>query len=463
MSNNPVDERRAKLDVLKAKGHRPFDMSISYPAPTNIDVVRGNFDASFTKEDGPEFVIVGRCALKRGHGKLSFLTITSVDGQIQVAIDQSKFASPLAQLWDWPQYEALDLGDIVAVKGRLAATQRGEITIWADTFRIVSKALTPPPDKVHGLNDPELKYRLRHVDMWTNPDTMKVFRQRSNIIRDIRMMMYDRGFDEVETPILQASAGGAIAKPFVTHHNALDIGMFLRIAPELYLKKLLIGGMNKVFEIGKNFRNEGISPRHNPEFTSMEAYEAFGNYETMMKLVEAIIVNQVKKIHGRLTDIPYKEHLLNFTPPFKRVTLQELVGNGSPEQRFQVYEDTIESTLIQPTFVMHMPASVVPLARPFDNDYPLWQGYAETFELVIGGMEIAPGYTELNDPDVQLENFQKQAKDGHVMDQEFVDAIKTGMPPAGGLGLGIDRLVAILTNQTSIRDVIAFPLLRPRE
>jgi lysyl-tRNA synthetase class 2 len=257
---------------------------------------------------------------------------------------------------------------------------------------------------------------------------------------------------------MQSSAGGAIAKPFLTHHNALNIGLYLRIAPELYLKKLLIGGMKKIFEIGKNFRNEGISTKHNPEFTSMEAYEAFGNYETMMALVQNIIVTQVQNIHGRLTDIPYGDHLLNFTPPFKRVTLQELVvGDGTPEYRHRVYEDEIEQTIIQPTFVLNMPISAVPLAKPCDQNS--WnKGYSEVFELVIGGMEIAPGYTELNDPDIQLQNFQTK---GHVMDQDFVDALKVGMPPAGGMGLGIDRLVAILTNQPSIRDVIPFPVLRP--
>lgn len=452
--SNPLEERRAKLDDLKARGHRPFDMTLQ--SPTDIDVVRKAFDPSFTKDTGPEYVIAGRVALKRGHGKLQFMTITSEDGQIQVAIDHSKFAPPIQQRWDWPHVESVDLGDIVAVKGRLAATQRGEITIWADAFRIVSKALVSPPDKVHGLHEPELRYRQRHTDMWTNPDTMKVFQQRSKIIHHVRSFMHGRDFVEVETPIMQPSPGGAIAKPFVTHHNALDIDLYLRIAPELYLKKLLIGGMKKVFEIGKNFRNEGISPKHNPEFTSMEAYEAFGNRDSMMQLVEDLIVSTVIAVHGR-SEITYKGQTINFTPPFKRVRLVELVvGDGSPEYKQQVYEDTIEPGLIQPTFVLDMPRSAVPLAKPVGN-------YAEVFELVIAGMEIAPGYTELNDPDMQLENFKAQSAEGHVMDQDFLDAMKTGMPPAGGMGLGIDRLIAILTDQPTIRDVIPFPVLRPKD
>jgi len=459
--SNLVDERRTKLDILQKEGHTPYHFPFKY-LPTNINEVRSKFDPCLTKDDGPEFLVAGRISLKRGHGKLSFLTITSEDGKIQVAIDQSKFDGPEHQKWDWPEIRALDLGDIVAVKGRLAATKLGEITIWANNLRLVSKALTPPPEKVHGLNDPELRYRQRYVDMWTDPEVMNVMRQRSHIIRHIRNYMDDQGFLEVETPILHNSPGGAIARPFTTHHNALNIEMYLRIAPELYLKKLLIGGMKKIFEIGRNFRNEGVSSRHNPEFTSLEAYEAFGNRQTMMNLVEGLIKNVVMSVHGKL-QIPYKDDVIDFGT-FRRVELRELVvGDWSPTYRQQVYEDSIESTLIQPTFVLDMPAKAMPLARHYDQ-YSDREGYAETFELVIGGMEIAPGYTELNDPDIQLKNFERQSQmsaDGHVMDQEFVDALKVGMPPAGGLGIGIDRLVAIITNQTTIRDVIAFPTMRP--
>ena len=461
-------DRRDKLDDLIAKGHNPFSPKIVGDENlnlTDINQVRTAFKATDTKETGPQFTIAGRVALKRGHGKLSFMTITSEDGEIQVAIDQSKFIpGHLTERWDWPEFQATDLGDIVVVKGRLAATQRGEITIWADRFKLAAKALTSPPDKVHGLLDPEIRYRQRHVDMWTNPDVMKVLHQRSQIISEIRRFMSNEGFSEVETPMMQPSPGGAIAQPFVTHHNSLDTDLYLRIAPELYLKKLLIGGMKKIFEIGRNFRNEGLSPRHNPEFTSMEAYEAFGNRETMMSLVEELIAQVVFAIHGKL-EIPYKEHILDFHRPFKRVTLQELVvgdwGDRTPSYRLNIYEEHHEPNIIQPTFVMNMPAFAMPLARPF-GQYEQNYGYAETFELVIGGMEIAPGYTELNDPDIQLKNLQAQASNANVLDQEFVDALKTGMPPAGGLGLGIDRLVAIVTNQPNIRDVIPFPTLRPK-
>lgn len=465
---NLIEDRRAKLDDLVAKGHQPFNAKIVGDENliiTNIDQVRKSFRETDTKETGQQFTIAGRVSLKRGHGKLSFMTITSEDGHIQVAIDESKFIPGfLTERWDWPEFQATDLGDIVVVKGRLAATQRGEITIWADRFKLAAKALTPPPDKVHGLTDPEIRYRQRHVDMWTNPDVLKVFHQRSKIIQEIRRIMSTEGFLEVETPMMQPAPGGAIAQPFVTHHNALDTDLYLRIAPELYLKKLLIGGMKKIFEIGRNFRNEGLSPKHNPEFTSMEAYEAFGNRDKMMSLVEDLISQLVFAIHGKL-EIPYKDQILDFHRPFKRVTLQELVvgdwGNRTPEYRLNIYEENYEPHIIQPTFVLNMPAFAVPLARPY-GQYEQYFGYAETFELVIGGMEIAPGYTELNDPDIQLKNLQLQASNANVLDQEFVDALKTGMPPAGGLGLGIDRLVAIITNQPNIRDVIPFPTLRPK-
>lgn len=448
---NPVEERLEKLDYLTRTGHEPFKMSVG--CPTDIDIVRNSFKSEYTKDNGPEYVIAGRVALHRGHGKLQFLTISSENGQIQVAIDASKFAGPIQQRWDWPEIERVDLGDIVAVKGRLAATQRGEITIWASEFRIVSKALTPPPDKVHGLNDPELRYRNRHVDMWTNPEVMKVFHLRSRIVKAIRDYMHGLGFNEVETPIMQPSAGGAAAKPFTTHHNALDIPLYLRIAPELYLKRLLMGGMKKVFEIGKNFRNEGVSPKHNPEFTVLEAYEAFGNRDTMMSLTEDMIRYVVREVFGKF-ELSYQGQIIDFSQPFKRVKLAELVvGDDSPEYKQKIYEGAIEPTLIQPTFVLDMPASTVPLAA--SNN-----GYAEVFELVIAGMEIAPGYTELNDPIAQQKNFSVQGG-SHIMDQDFIDAMKCGMPPAGGMGLGIDRLVAILTDQPTIREVIPFPLLKP--
>lgn len=440
-------DRRAKMDSLRAEGIDSFSLPRFTPQP--IDVVRAKFDATKNKEDGELVAVGGRVALRRGQGKLSFITLTGETGKIQLALDVSHL-SPRAQ----KTAKGVDLGDIVVAHGNLCSTKTGEVTVWVREFYISGKALTPPPDKHNGLSDPELRYRHRHVDMWTNPDTMRVLQARSKIVRAIRNFFHEEGYLEVETPMMQPVAGGAAAKPFKTHHNALDIDLYLRIAPELYLKRLLIGGMTKVFEIGRNFRNEGISPRHNPEFTALEAYQAFGNYETMMKLLEKMLDRLAFRTHGKY-EVPYRDGVIDFKPPFRRVRLDELVsGTYTPEERQAIYENEIEPTLMNPTFVTHMPASSVPLAKR-DGDC------AEVFELVIGGQEVAPGYTELNDPDVQLENFKAQSKDGHCLDLEFVEAMKVGMPPAGGLGLGIDRLVAILTNQTSVRDVIAFPLLRP--
>ncbi len=384
-------------------------------------------------------------------GKLTFVTITSDDGKIQLALDKS-FMSPLANR----TAPHINLGDIVAAHGNLCKTKTGEVTIWAREIYVASKSLAATPDKHAGLVDPEVRFRERHVDLWTNPESMEVLKSRSRIVREIRSFMHAQGFMEVETPVMQPVAGGAAAKPFVTHHKALGMDLYLRVAPELYLKKLLVGGMSKVFEIGKNFRNEGISPRHNPEFTALEAYQSFANYETMMSLVECMLSSVVLAVNGNF-DVKYKDKVISFKPPFARNRLDELViGNFSPEERQRIYEVEVEPTIQNPTFVTHMPASSVPLAKSKD-------GYAEVFELVIGGQEICPGYTELNDPDVQLENFKRQSKDGHCMDMDFVDALKVGMPPAGGIGLGIDRLVAILTNQPSIREVIAFPLMRKVE
>lgn len=462
--SDQLQERQNKLDALLAGGENPYELKSEEAILwTSIAHARHNFKPEFTKETGPIYKVIGRIALKRGHGKLQFLTITSEDGSIQIAIDQSRFDGQDKQR-SWLNIQNLDAGDIVLVHGNLAPTQRGEITIWATELKIISKALTPPPDKVHGLADPELRYRLRHVDMWTNPNVMSVFKKRSQIIRTIRTFMHSLEYDEVETPSMHVLPGGATANPFVTHHKALDMSLYMRIAPELYLKKLLIGGMQRVFEIGKNFRNEGISQRHNPEFTAMEAYCAYGNSESMMRLVMHLIqhIAIIMQSENDLSVFPFKEHEIDYThfSPFKTVTLQELVPDGTPEKRQEIYENEIEPTLIQPTFVLHSPRSMSPLARPFPDGSPN-AGYADTFELVIGGMEIAPGYTELNDPRVQRQNFEAQAKDGHVMDQDFIEALKVGMPPAGGLGLGIDRLVMLLTNQASIRDVIAFPTLKP--
>jgi lysyl-tRNA synthetase class 2 len=361
---------------------------------------------------------------------------------------------------------------------------------------MAAKALLPPPAKWEGLSDVELRYRQRYVDLWANPEVMRVLKLRMRIVDEIRRFLAAKGFVEVETPMMQTLAGGAAAKPFVTHHNALDIPLYMRIAPELYLKRLLVGGFSKVFELNRNFRNEGISPRHNPEFTMLEVYEAFGSWETMADLIEEMITTVAQIIFGTLQIEHPSGRKINLQRPWRRARLADLVHKGtgwkfdkrrmeeampelislpdlstvrerlsqiSPaEQLFQVYEKMIEHTLIDPCFVTHIPSVIIPLARE-NKDDPF---FADVYELAINGVEISPGYTELNDPDVQAKHFAHQVgnkDEQQKVDDDFLNALRYGMPPAGGLGMGIDRLVMMLTGAESIRDVILFPLMKPRE
>jgi lysyl-tRNA synthetase class 2 len=379
----------------------------------------------------------------------------------------------------------------------LGTTRKGEVTIWATELGMAAKALLPPPAKWEGLSDVELRYRQRYVDLWANPEVLQVLKLRIRIVDEIRQFMRNRGFLEVETPMMQTLHGGAAARPFATHHQALDIPLFMRIAPELFLKRLLVGGFTKIFELNRNFRNEGISPRHNPEFTMLEAYEAFGSWETMADMVEEMICHVAQAIFGTLV-IEHKNadgavtKTINLARPWRRVRMADLVKErtgwvftqeaitpeqaaqlrqansgkdlklaGSPaEQLVEVYEKLIEPTLIDPCFVTHVPSVVIPLARASKDD-PF---FADVYELAINGQEISPGYSELNDPDVQARQFAHQVGDKEEqqkVDEDFLTALRYGMPPAGGMGLGIDRLVMMLTGAQSIRDVILFPLMRP--
>jgi lysyl-tRNA synthetase class 2 len=444
-------DRRKKLEVIKGLGLDPYSFDpLAHFTP--IHAVRHAYNAEdCDKETGPVFTVAGRILLRRGMGKLGFVTLTDSSGNIQLAFDHQRLTETLRTL-----VKNLDLGDIIVATGNLCATQTGEITIWVNEFEIASKALLPPPDKRDGLRDQETRYRNRHQDLWT-PEVMAVMKNRSLLIRRIRQYLTEMDYIEVETPIMQASAGGAVARPFTTFYNGLDMTVYMRIAPELYLKRLLIGGFDKVFEIGRNFRNEGISPKHNPEFTSLEAYCAFANYERMMELVASLVRKCCLLLYDKM-QFEYQGKVIDLEKPFRVVRIPDLPGNN-PQEKYDHYEQHVEQTLVQPTFVTHLPMTEVPLAKE-SKDY---FGYAEMFEFVMAGQEIAPGYTENNDPDAQLVAFRAQAGlGGHVMDREFVEALKCGMPPAGGMGLGIDRLVAILTDQASIRDVILFPLLRPR-
>jgi len=482
-------ERRVKLLKLRELGIDPFGGRVENTRP--LKEIKSLYSEGMGHDGGPTVTVAGRVMLKRDMGKLSFLTLRDDSGDLQVALDKRR----LPEI-GWQIRDCIDLGDILSVTGKLGVTNKGEITVWAESLSMAAKALLPPPAKWEGLSDVETRYRQRYVDLWANPEVMQQMKLRIAIVDEIRRYMRERGFLEVETPMMQPLAGGAAAKPFVTHHNALDIPLFLRIAPELYLKRLLVGGFSKVFELNRNFRNEGISPRHNPEFTMLEAYEAFGSWETMADLIEGMICHVAQTLFGGLEITHANGRKINLMRPWRRVRMTELVEERtgwkfdkrplqeampdlmnheqlspvreklirlSPaEQLVQVYEKLIEHTLIDPCFVTHVPSVVIPLARENRED-PF---FADVYELAINGVEISPGYSELNDPDAQAKHFDHQVgnkEEQQKTDDDFLNALRHGMPPAGGLGMGIDRLVMMLTGAESIRDVILFPLMRPRE
>jgi len=465
-------------------------------------------DAPKDSDPRPRAKVAGRIVLLRDNGKLIWVNLRDETGDLQVAISQKDVSET-----NFKFAKLSDLGDILVVEGRLMKTKTGEITIWADTLIPGSKSLVPPPEKHAGLSDVELRYRQRYIDLWANPEGLRVFKLRSKLVTRVRQTLASRGFGEVETPMMQTLAGGAAARPFVTHMNALSINLFLRIAPELYLKRLLVGGMSKVYEINRNFRNEGLDKQHNPEFTMLEAYEAFGDCSTVMDLTEAIIRDAARYIarqpeYSELNPtadlpnlrLPFADTLIEYGQPFDRVRYQDLFEkalgfsmldtdrcrNEAKERKImspdtaakldesllvnELFEEFAEKSIdpARPTFITDYPAAISPLTRPSSTN----PRFAERADLFIGHMEIAPHYTELNDPDVQLAKFteqlsgldaEKAAEENtyRTLDQDFINALKVGMPPAGGMGLGIDRLVMLLTNQRTIRDVVLFPLMRP--
>ncbi len=472
--------------------------------------------------------VAGRIALLRVMGKLAFVTIRDGSGPIQLGCSKADIEQ------QWPLLKQLDLGDLIGADGVVGRTKTGELTVWVDRLTVMTKAMRPPPEKWHGLTDVDLRYRQRYVDLFANPDVLDIFQQRSAIITAIRACLIREGYWEVETPVLQPMYGGAAARPFTTHHNTLDMPLYLRISPELYLKRLLVGGMDRVFEISRNFRNEGISTKHNPEFTMVELYEAYADYEVMMLRVEQMVAAaydvsarasvlrrtdsasdasigqktteddaaEARQVdddcdayrkakegieQGRQLAV-YRGQLLDFTPPWPRKKYAELLeeyagvamtdtqavrrkaealgltvaGKDDAVLTNDLFESTVERHLVQPTFVCDYPAAICPLTRTHPDDPSI----ALRFEAFVCGMELGNAYTELNDPDAQRRNFQRHlAGEGDetmaVMDEDFITALEYGMPPAGGLGVGIDRLVMLLTDSPSIRDVILFPLQRP--
>jgi len=478
MANEYEQQRRRGAEGLRERGFDPFGHR--YPDTIGTAEARRRFEAA---GEGTPARVAGRLAGLREFGKLIFADLADWTGRIQLAFNKKALPEEA-----WQRVRMLDLADWVGVEGTLVKTRTGEITVSVERFEVLSKALLPPPEKWHGLQDVEARYRQRYVDLFANPEVREVFLKRSLILDEIRRFLRERAFVEVETPVLQPLYGGAAARPFITHHNTLDVDLYLRISPELYLKRLLVGGMERVFEVSRVFRNEGISTRHNPEFTLLELYQAYGDYTDMMEIVETLMEGLARTVSGGQTCLPFGDLQIEYKAPWRRAAYADLLAEHAgvalgdePAIRAKarqlgieesnkhldvvthgVFEATVEEHIVQPTFVMDWPARLCPLTKR----KPGSPGIAERFEPMVARMEIGNAYTELNDPDVQEEALRTQLAGQDetmaVMDTDFVEALKYGMPPAGGLGLGIDRMVMLLVNAASIRDVVLFPALRPR-
>jgi lysyl-tRNA synthetase class 2 len=478
-SSDLIAIRRQKLDALRAAGVAPFGEKFEVDGRIE-DVV-----AAF--REGRAIRAAGRITAHRDMGKSRFLDISDSSGRIQIFVHAKEIGDAAFSI-----FKLLDIGDWIGVEGECFVTKTGEPTIRVKRFTVLSKALRPLPEKWHGVQDPETKYRQRYLDLIANAESREVFRKRIAIVREIRRFLEERGFVEVETPMMQPIAGGAAAQPFKTHHNALGMDLYLRIAPELYLKRLLVGGFTKVFELNRNFRNEGISRRHNPEFTMLEAYWAFADFEMMAGLVQDLICHLARTVCGGLI-IEHKDEddnvvkTIDLWPPWRRAKYADLIRSVAPDwyelsseqkrarcaelkldvshckEDFEVtqhvFEKLIEEKTINPLFVTHCPKELVPLAKQNPEDESL----VDVYELVINGQEISPGYSELNDPDVQRSRLEHQSGgETQKLDEDFLLALEYGMPPAGGIGIGIDRLVMMLTGAESIRDVILFPHAREK-
>ena len=492
-----VQQRRSNLSELAKLGVETYPRTFER-RHTITELVAAHGQRTHDELEGEriETITGGRILAIRAFGKANFLVLSDGHRKLQVYIRQDSMPE-----LDFKIYKLLDFGDWVGVEGRLFRTKTNELTIWASRLHFLSKCLVPLPEKWHGLTDVEIRYRQRYLDLIVNPDSRRVFETRSRIISAIREFMTARGYLEVETPMMQPIAGGAIARPFVTHHNALDMDLYLRIAPELYLKRLTVGGLEKVFEINRNFRNEGISTQHNPEFTMMEFYEAYADYQALMRMTEEMIGTVARQAIG--TDqVTFGEHQISLQAPFVRLSLREAAreaasrrlgrdisdadlrdrgtvaaiaaalgievdpGDGAGKIATEVFERLCEDRLIQPTFVYDLPTEVSPLSKQKPDD----PDTVERFELYIGGFEVANAFSELNDPVEQRRRFEAQLQDrargdleAHAMDEDYIRALEYGLPPTGGEGVGIDRLVMLLTDSPSIRDVILFPLMRKRE
>jgi lysyl-tRNA synthetase class 2 len=485
--------RRETLERLRAKGFEPFalnlESTLGVSEPDRIDAVRKEFGALGPGEMRDDVrTVAGRVVLRRDMGKLKFLVVRDRSGDLQLVASATDTEPASFELLG-----DVDLGDIVGAIGHIGTTKKGELSIFVKRMAILTKALRPLPEKWHGLKDPDLQHRYRYLQLATDLDSRRIVDARATTLKAMRGYLDDRGFVEVETPVLQPVAGGALARPFTTFHQALGVELKLRISLELYLKRLLVGGMDRVYEIGRNFRNEGIGPTYNPEFTMLEAYEAYGDYHSMMRLAEELLVECARALRGSLK-FPVHGRDLDLTPPWRRIavlgSVSEAVGEEVTLERTdladlaerhgvgvdpawgpgkivqEMFEKLVEETLFDPTFVCDFPREVSPLARPHREN----PGLTEHFDLVMAGIELATAFSELTDPDEQRARFEAQARakaageeEAHPLDEEFLRALEHGMPPAGGIGIGVDRLLMVLLDAPSIRDTILFPQMRPQD
>jgi len=457
VSEDFTHDRLAKVERLRAAGIDPYSRGFK-PTQSSESAKALLGEAERTEPVS----LAGRLMVKRQQGGLVFADLRDGKGRIQLMASRSILGDE-----EFGRFADLDVGDIIGVTGPIFRTKRGEITVEVHGFRLLTKSLRPLPEKWHGLKDVEIRYRQRYVDLIANPEVREVFRARTRIITAMRGLLDERGFVDVETPVLQEIPGGGHARPFMTHHNALNRDLYLRIALELHLKRLLVGGFERVYEIGRVFRNEGLSPRHNPEFTLLESYQAYADYEDVMQLVEDLVVVAAKAA-DRPLETAYQGESINLTPPFRRERMADLVlehtgRHAVGEELNDLFEEHVEPRLREPTFVLDYPVEISPLARPRDDD----SRFVERFELIILGREYANAFTELTDPVDQRARFEAQAAlraagnvEAHPMDEDFLRAVEYGLPPCGGLGMGIDRLVMLLTDQPSIRDVILFPVMK---